>query len=223
MKIFILFIVFMLLFILLLPGIIIQPPKIYKYFFIFGHSLIFTVLYVYLRKQILNTNVVEGMQEDKNNFSEEEMSKFKDIHDQFNEYIDSIPEDVLVKFSIDEMNTKIKEIIPNISDEDLIRYKQYEVYITGKPEFDKHFEKSGKFQKSDIFNKITDTFEKKVNVALNECPPEKINFILDLKRDEINALEAIVSSLNIEQTEKLVHLDNDKIKEMIQKVVNEYK
>lgn len=211
-----LFIICVLLFIALTPGIIIKPPKYYKHFFIFGHCLIFTILYIFSRKRLLNNNI-EGM-EMHSDFTEDEIEKCDNIHNSFVDYLETIPKEEVEKMNETDFDNKIREIIPNLSNEELLKYKQYENEITSN----KDLNSIAKYYKSDVVKRITDDFEVKLLAAEENCSPDKIVFISELTAEQTNSLQGIIKSLSIEETKKLLNLENVKILEILDKVHDEY-
>lgn len=212
------------LFIVLVPGLIIKPPKVYKEFFIFGHCLLFTAIYIYLRS-IFSAKTIEGLQ-GLEKFTEEEINTCKLIDEKFNEALDKIPDSTLVTYSQEEFNSKIKELLPNTTDDEIIKYKEYQIMIDELPENDSKFDETteeGRKHHSNepYWEKIKDTFEKKITAIFDDTSVEKIQFISSLDENEINALENVAKKLSIEELRKIIELDDDKIKKMISELMNE--
>lgn len=219
-----LFIICFVLFIVLVPGIIVKPPKVYKEFFIFGHCLLFTAVYIYLRTAF-SAKTIEGLQ-GLEKFTEEEINRCKLIDEKFNESLDKNQKSTSLKYSQEEFDLKIKELVPDVSDDEIIKYKEYQIMVDELPENDFKFDETteeGKKHHTDepYWNKLKDPFEKKITAIFDDASVEKIQFISSLDENEINALENVAKKLSIEELRKIIELDDDKIKKMISELMNE--
>jgi hypothetical protein len=183
-----------LLFIICTPGVIFEPNN-YKLIGMILHSLIFTILYSVLYNHM--TNVIEGLTQE----SREEISN---------------------KF--EETKTKLFQELKNIEDEQLSTEEQ--IKKTQKL-FDEYFKEWSK-EDIDLFEKKYATFFKEnfkigdnenMEYLLNNASPEKIQIIDSLSEKQQEALEKIYLSMDHDSIDKVLKLDNEVFKQVLNEII----
>lgn len=182
-----------LLFILCCPGVLLEPYK-YKNIGILLHCVVFTILYFILYNHM--SSVIEGLETttDKNKKFEETKTKL------FNEIktIQSSDE------THDTQAKKVQEIFEKIFSD--WEEKDIQAFQT---KYDDFFKKE-----LNMDDEVT------LEYVLNEASPEKIKLIDSLSQKQQNALEKICLSLDQDEINKILKLDNEKFKEILTKIIN---
>jgi hypothetical protein len=223
MKEIYLFVISLILFILASPNIFFKLSEKNYHLLLMVHSFIFTILFLIFNSKILkegfNANFFNS-QDDLSNFNDEEIKLCENIYKNLkirveqDERFNTEDENEEQEIDDETINLLIKELFPNITQEQIIRYNQYEDTIN-KMEIKKERENEKEIEKN-----IEILLDEKIYPFLNDESGEKKNLFNNLKDTYYLELGVAIKSMDDNDIIKFVHLKNEEIIELLNEIAN---
>ena len=223
MKEIYLFVISLILFILASPNIFFKLSEKNYHLLLMVHSFIFTILFLIFNSKILkegfNANFFNS-QDDLSNFNDEEIKLCENIYKNLkirveqDERFNTEDENEEQEIDDETINSLIKELFPNITQEQIIRYNQYEDTIN-KMEIKKERENEKEIEKN-----IEILLDEKIYPFLNDESGEKKNLFNNLKDTYYLELGVAIKSMDDNDIIKFVHLKNEEIIELLNEIAN---
>ena len=192
------------LFIILQPNKFIKIPEKYTIYFVLFHCLVFSLLYIVMNDIFFNTC---------EQFTDEELPFLEKSRQEIDTVLEKYSSKEMESFNEDDIEKIMKNVTKDLTDEQIKKVKEY-VFSNKANTYD---------------SKTIDTYDpldkdvklnKKMNHIGDIASVEQIQYFDSLSRKQQNALERIVEDMNMEDIEKYMKLDIEKIKESIQEVGN---
>ena len=223
MKEIYLFVISLILFILASPNIFFKLSEKNYHLLLVVHSFIFTILFLIFNSKILkegfNANFFNS-QDDLSNFNDEEIKLCENIYKNLkirveqDERFNTEDENEEQEIDDETINSLIKELFPNITQEQIIRYNQYEDTIN-RMEIKKERENEKEIEKNTEI-----LLDEKIYPLLNDESGEKKNLFNNLKDTYYLELGIAIKSMDDNDIIKFVHLKNEEIIELLNEIAN---
>ena len=223
MKEIYLFVISLILFILASPNIFFKLSEKNYHLLLMVHSFIFTILFLIFNSKILKEGFDANFfnsQDDLSNFNDEEIKLCENIYKNLkirveqDERFNTEDENEEQEIDDETINLLIKELFPNITQEQIIRYNQYEDTIN-KMEIKKERENEKEIEKN-----IEILLDEKIYPFLNDESGEKKNLFNNLKDTYYLELGVAIKSMDDNDIIKFVHLKNEEIIELLNEIAN---
>ena len=223
MKEIYLFVISLILFILASPNIFFKLSEKNYHLLLMVHSFIFTILFLIFNSKILKEGFDANFfnsQDDLSNFNDEEIKLCENIYKNLkirveqDERFNTEDENEEQEIDDETINSLIKELFPNITQEQIIRYNQYEDTIN-KMEIKKERENEKEIEKN-----IEILLDEKIYPFLNDESGEKKNLFNNLKDTYYLELGVAIKSMDDNDIIKFVHLKNEEIIELLNEIAN---
>lgn len=223
MKEIYLFVISLILFILASPNIFFKLSEKNYHLLLMVHSFIFTILFLIFNSKILKEGFDANFfnsQDDLSNFNNEEIKLCENIYENLkirveqDERFNTEDENEEQEIDDETINSLIKELFPNITQEQIIRYNQYEDTIN-RMEIKKERENEKEIEKNTEI-----LLDEKIYPLLNDESDEKKNLFNNLKDTYYLELGVAIKSMDDNDIIKFVHLKNEEIIELLNEIAN---
>jgi len=197
-------------------------PKKYELFQPILLSVVFALLFVFLKKYIIIFK--ENMQDDRINglddFSEEEISKCENIYATMSKvlndlkYDESIDDDTYDNLDIEKLH---REQFPEMSDEFFEKFKKYEVAI-----HENSINSLDEEQKMKM-NKNEELYDLKVRPFLDDESDEKIEYIYSIEGEKFDVFTASLNEMSVKECEVFIKLDIERMDDFLNSLLYKVK
>ena len=185
-------------------------------------SIVFALLFVFLKKYIINFK--ENMEGDRINgledFTEEEISKCENIYATMSKvlndlkYDESIDDETYVSLDIEKLH---REQFPDMSDEFFEKFKKYEVAV-----HENAINSLDEEQKLKM-NKNEGLFNVKVRPFLDDESNEKIEYIYGIEGEKFDAFTASLNEMSVEECKIFIKLDIERMDDFLNSLLHKVK
>lgn len=188
------------LFILTQPGLFITIPTKHMLYFVILHGVLFTGLYMYVKEYFTAEKEIEG-------FDETEEGFFQDISKKLDKIFSEYTFKEMVNLTIEEFEGIIVKEFPDLSPKQIVRLRQYKDY------------KKGEDDKKTSLDEEKKELATKLEYIFNSSSVEQIQYFDSLSEERQSAFERLVDNMTMENIDKYLKLNVEKIKESVQEVV----
>ena len=188
------------LFILTQPGLFITIPTKHMLYFVILHGVLFTGLYMYVKEYFTAEKEIEG-------FDETEEGFFQDISKKLDKIFSEYTLKEMVNLTIEEFEGIIVKEFPDLSPKQIVRLRQYKDY------------KKGEDDKKTSLDEEKKELATKLEYIFNSSSVEQIQYFDSLSEERQSAFERLVDNMTMENIDKYLKLNVEKIKESVQEVV----
>lgn len=191
------------LFVLLQPNLFVKIPIKYNMYFVFFHCLIFAFAFCFINK-VANTSLENFSDQEKDFFEK----KRQEIHKAFEKYSTTEIDGISDK----DIQNIVTPIISDLSEDQKRRLQEYSEQML-KTNTTITSDKPIKYMHNDELQKKMDFLGATASV-------EQIQLFDGLPKNQQNALEQIVDSMNMEDIKKYLELDIEKLKKSLMDVIS---
>lgn len=197
-------------------------PKKYELFQPILLSVVFALLFVFLKKYIIIFK--ENMQDDRINgledFTEEEISKCENIYATMSKilsdlkYDETIDDETYDNLDIEKLH---RDQFPEMSDEFFEKFKKYEVAIHENAVNSLDEEQKLKIKKNE------ELYDLKVTPFLDDESNEKIEYIYGIEGEKFDVFTASLNEMSVEECKIFIKLDIERMDDFLNSLLYKVK
>lgn len=197
------------LFILLQPNLFVKIPSKYHMYFVFFHCLVFALAFFTIKVTI--TSPFINTQE---NFTDKDVPDLEKKRAELEKIFKNYSAEEMEKLDNSEILKKMEDITKDMTEN---QKKSLHDFLLSSPD-SKAIKISGSDTSSNALDKEI-KLNKKIDHIGEIASVEQIQYFDSLSKSQQNALEKILDNMNMEDIEKYLKLDVDKLSHSIQEVV----